>query len=201
MGVRSKIEEYFKFLMKEQPNTFFDRSILHLLDKAARLYEYFVQRRFQPYVTGRKSPVALPVKIISLGNITVGGTGKTPTACYLANLLISQGYRVVLLNRGYRARLEKSVAVMSDGLQTYLSAKDGGDEPYLLAKRLPGVPIVIGKDRIAAGHFAVERFAPDVLILDDAYQHWPIARDLDIVLIDAANPFGNGRMLPRGILR
>ncbi|HWR40574.1 MAG TPA: tetraacyldisaccharide 4'-kinase [Patescibacteria group bacterium] len=143
----------------------------------------------------------LPCKVISLGNITVGGTGKTPTAQRLAAIIRDMGYRVVILNRGYRAAWKGRVGLVSDGKKIYMTATEAGDEAYLLAKNLPGVPVVIGKNRSVTGEYAVNRFRAEVIILDDGYQHWELVRDLDIVLVDTINVFGNTYLLPRGTLR
>jgi tetraacyldisaccharide 4'-kinase len=143
----------------------------------------------------------LPCKVISLGNITLGGTGKTPTAQVLAALIRDMGHRVVILNRGYRANWQGQVGLVSDGHRIYMTAAEAGDEAFLLAKNVPGVAVVIGKDRALTGEFAVRKLQADVIILDDGYQHWQLARDLDIVLIDALNVFGNNFLLPRGTLR
>jgi tetraacyldisaccharide 4'-kinase len=143
----------------------------------------------------------LPCKVISLGNITVGGTGKTPTAQALAVIIRDAGYKVAILNRGYRAQWKEDVGVVSDGKKIHMTAEESGDEAYLLAKNLPGVPVLIGKNRAYTGRYAVEHFGVDVVILDDGYQHWRLHRDIDIVLVDATNTFGNNYVLPRGTLR
>lgn len=139
--------------------------------------------------------------VISLGNITAGGTGKTPTAHKLATMIRDAGYSVVILNRGYKSGWEAEVGVVSDGKKIYMRAQEAGDEAYLLAKSLPGVSVVIGTNRAVSGEYVVKNMQPDVIILDDGYQHWKVARDLDIVLIDTVSRFGNGYLLPRGVLR
>ncbi len=142
----------------------------------------------------------LPCRIISVGNLTVGGTGKTPTVEYLAKNIRDQGQRVCIISRGYKRR-QKGLVLVSDGREPLAGAENGGDEPYLLAKKLPGVPVIVDADRIRGASYAVDHFSPDVLILDDAYQHRRIARDVDVVLIDARHGFGNGFLLPAGPLR
>lgn len=139
--------------------------------------------------------------VISLGNITAGGTGKTPTAHKLAMMIRDAGYSVVILNRGYKSGWEAEVGVVSDGKKIYMRAQEAGDEAYLLSKSLPGVSVVIGTNRAVSGEYVVKNMQPDVIILDDGYQHWKVARDLDIVLIDTVSRFGNGHLLPRGVLR
>lgn len=143
----------------------------------------------------------LPCKVISLGNITVGGTGKTPTAQALAAAIRDAGYKVAILNRGYRAKSRDRVGLVSDGKKIHMTAEEAGDEAYLLAKNLPGVPVLIGKRRDVTGRYAVKKFGVDVVILDDGYQHWRLYRDIDIVLVDVTNTFGNNHVLPRGTLR
>lgn len=143
----------------------------------------------------------LPCKVISLGNITVGGTGKTPTAQVLAAMIRDMGFRVVILNRGYRANWQGQIGLVSDGQHIHMTAVEAGDEAFLLAKNVPGVAVVVGKDRALTGEYAVKKLNAQVIILDDGYQHWQLARDLDIVLIDTLNVFGNNFLLPRGTLR
>jgi tetraacyldisaccharide 4'-kinase len=145
-------------------------------------------------------PVRLNAKIISVGNITVGGTGKTPFVETIAHYLQNQGKRVVIQSRGYGRRSTGFITV-SDGKDLLVSPDLAGDEPYLLARKLPGVPVIVGTDRLSATQQAIERFQPDVVILDDAFQHRRITRDLDIVLLDTLRPWGNGRLLPAGPLR
>ncbi len=139
--------------------------------------------------------------VISLGNITVGGTGKTPTAQRLARDIRDMGYKVVILNRGYRAKWHGEVGIVSDGNRLHMNAAEAGDEAFMLAKHLRTVPVLIGADRAVTGRYAVEHFGAEVAILDDGYQHWQLERDLDILLVDAVNVFGNGYILPRGTLR
>lgn len=165
------------------------------------LYGMGVYLKLLLYKHGVLTRHKLPCKVISLGNITVGGTGKTPTAQRLAGTIRDMGYRVVILNRGYRAKSKEPVALVSDGKKIYMTVTEAGDEAYLLAKNLPGVPVVIGKNRAVSGAYAVEKLKADVVILDDGYQHWQLDRDLDIVLIDTINVFGNNFLLPRGTLR
>lgn len=153
------------------------------------LYQWGVLRSFRP-----------KVRTISVGNVTLGGSGKTPVVKYLAGWLRDKGWRVVVLSRGYRRR-GKGVEVVSDGKQVLVNWCWVGDEPFLLATNLPGVPVVVGADRWAAAKLATHLFAPQVFILDDGFQHLRLKRDLDIVVIDSIDPFGNGRLFPRGNLR
>ncbi len=143
----------------------------------------------------------LPCKVVSVGNLTLGGTGKTPTTMELARRIHAMGWRVAVVSRGYRGSAEDRGAVVSDGRRLLLSAAEAGDEPCLIARRLPGVPVVVGKDRWAAGMTAVQRFSSQVVILDDGFQHLRLNRDLDLLLFDAQAPLGNGRVFPGGRLR
>jgi tetraacyldisaccharide 4'-kinase len=131
----------------------------------------------------------------------VGGTGKTPMAQLVCESLTGRGLKVCVLNRGYRGGEEHGVAVVSDEKRVLLDAKTAGDEARMLAGLLPGVPVVVGKDRRQSGRLAIERFHPDVIVLDDGMQFYQLHRDLDIVLVDAQRPFDNGWTFPRGLLR
>lgn len=172
-----------------------------LLWLVSRGYAAGVRLRNRLYDCQVRPSQRLPVKVISVGNLGVGGTGKTPFTLYLANMLHQIGQRVVIITRGYGGQVGKPSLVVSDGQQLLVSSRIAGDEAVLMARRLPQIPIVIGKKRVWAGQLAQARFAPDVLVCDDAFQHRSLARDLDLVLMDAARPLGNGHLLPRGILR
>ena len=143
----------------------------------------------------------VPCRVVSIGNLAVGGTGKTPMTVYFARWVKQLGYHPVILSRGYKGRYEKQGAVVSDGCSIQCDASRAGDEPFLIANLLPAVPVIVGSDRIAAARLAIERFDPDVLVLDDAFQHRRLHRDLDLLLLDDRAPFGNRHLLPRGPLR
>ncbi len=144
---------------------------------------------------------ALPCRVISVGNITVGGTGKTPTVCLLAKLLAARDIRVCVVNRGYRGTSTREPVIVSDGARVLATAEQAGDEAVMLARKLQGIPVISCRDRMAAGQLACERFSAQAVLLDDGFQHLRLRRDLDIVLINAVDPFGSGHVLPRGILR
>jgi tetraacyldisaccharide 4'-kinase len=165
------------------------------------IYGGLVNLRLAGYNLGIFRRKKLNCYVISLGNITVGGTGKTPTAQRLAKEIQGLGYRVVILNRGYRAKWKGDVGVVSDGQTLHMNATEAGDEAFMLAKHLPGVPVLIGPERYQTGSYAIEHFGAEVAILDDGYQHWMLERDMEILLIDAVNVFGNSYILPRGTLR
>ncbi|HVF09696.1 MAG TPA: tetraacyldisaccharide 4'-kinase [Abditibacteriaceae bacterium] len=165
---------------------------------AEAIYYHFYQRRRRA-AQMRSTPA--PCKIVSVGNITTGGTGKTPAVQFVARLLQEHGTRVAVVARGYGARLSGTGAVVSDGATIFLNATDAGDEPLLHARSLPGVAVLIGRDRAAAAQRAMQEFGAQIVVLDDAFQYWSLPRDFDLVLLDARRPFGNGRLLPRGRLR
>mgnify|MGYP000053719630 FL=1 len=184
------------------PDTpFFGWLLLALLRGMSYLYEFGVSCKLAMYNSGIMHKEKLPCCVISIGNITVGGTGKTPTAQKMAGIVKAMGYRVVILNRGYRSHWGKEIGVVSNGEKIFMTAYEAGDEAYLMAKTLPGIPVIIGKNRAVTGRYAVEKMNAEVIIMDDGYQHWQLERDLDVVLVDTLNMFGNGCVLPRGTLR
>ena len=176
-------------------------ALLLLLAPAALLYSMALRIRALLYQSGILATLKLPCPVISIGNITVGGTGKTPVTLLVAQELHRRGYRVAVLSRGYGGSLEGQVAVVSDGNALLLGPEQAGDEPCLLARSLPGLMVVIGADRYRAGLLVLEQLKPDVLLLDDGFQHIRLHRDLNILLLDATRPFGNGWTLPLGLLR
>lgn len=143
----------------------------------------------------------LPCKVISVGNLTAGGTGKTPMTIYVAELLTHLGFKVAVVSRGYRGRAEKAGGVVSDGQTIFMSPDMAGDEPFMMAETLKDIPVIVGQNRYDAGMLAVKEFKPDVIVLDDAFQHLKLARDINLVLLDSRHPFGNTHLLPRGPLR
>ena len=143
----------------------------------------------------------IPCHVISIGNILVGGTGKTPVTIMTAKLLKDAGSNVAVVSRGYKREGGSGPLVVSDGTSVLVSPHEAGDEPHLVASSLEGIPVVVGADRCRTAMLAVERFKPDVIVLDDAFQHRKINRNADIVTMDADNPPGNDYFLPRGLLR
>lgn len=139
--------------------------------------------------------------VVSIGNITTGGTGKTPLTIYLAEKWQERGKTVGIVSRGYRRETKTSVVLVSDGSKLLESARSVGDEPRLMAERLKGVPIIVAADRYEGCRWLISRFHVDLILLDDGFQHIRLDRDLNLLLIDVTNPFGNGRLLPRGSLR
>ena len=196
------MQTYFlKLMHDEDVRGSFSQLIIFVLYLGSLIYKGLVNLRLLGYELGFSGKERLNCFVISLGNITVGGTGKTPTAQRLAKEIRDMGYRVVILNRGYRAKFYGEVGIVSDGQNLNMDAAQAGDEAYMLAKHLPNVPVLIGARRAVTGQYAIENFGAEVVILDDGYQHWQVIRDLDILLIDAVSVFGNGHLLPRGTLR
>jgi tetraacyldisaccharide 4'-kinase len=196
-----RAEFYLYQLLHGNVRNGWDAVVLSFFSFSSLLYGLGLSAKLLMYKSGLLKESRLSCKVISLGNITLGGTGKTPTAKTVATLIRAMGYKAVVLNRGYRAHWDKPVGIVSDGEKIYMTAYEAGDEAYLLAKQLPGVPVVIGKDRAISGEYVAKHMDVDVMIMDDGYQHWQLARNLDIVLVDTLNMFGNSCLLPRGILR
>ena len=172
-----------------------------LLTTISYPYNWTHELRLQAYDRRWAAVRRLPCRVISIGNLTLGGTGKTPVVELVAGLLQQAGVRVCVLSRGYGGRAQSAITVVSDGKRCLVPPDVVGDEPVLLAEHLSELPVIVGKDRYAAGMLAIERFGVDAIVLDDAFQHIQLARDLNILLLDAGRPFGNGRLFPRGELR
>ena len=188
-------------------------AFLHAL---SLIFERIVRTRLWLYKNRILRPAHLGVQTIVVGNLTVGGTGKTPVVECLARVLHARGRNVAILSRGYKSKKEplhrkwlRAIThkepdppkVVSDGRRVLLSSLEAGDEPYMLARNLPGVAVVVDKDRVKAGQYAVKKFGADTLILDDGFQYFKLKDHQQVLLVDKNNPFGNGRLLPRGILR
>ncbi len=165
------------------------------------LYSAVMKTREALYNKGLKRRHQLPVPIISVGNLTMGGTGKTPVVAYLASLLLEKGFKPAIISRGYGGAAGNKVNVVSDGKTIFLDAAAAGDEPCFLAKTLPGVPVLTGIVRILPCRHAIDELNCDILLLDDGFQHLSVQRDLDLVLFSAAKLAGNSRVFPGGDLR
>jgi tetraacyldisaccharide 4'-kinase len=171
-----------------------------LLSAAAGAYRGALAVRQACYSAGFFSTRRLPVPVISIGNLTLGGSGKTPLAALVIAALADLGAGPAVISRGY-GRRTRGVRVVGDRDGVRLTAHDAGDEPRLLAEQLPGIPVVVGENRYEAGRVAVERCGADALVLDDGFQHRTLAKDLEIVAVEGTEPWGNGRLFPRGVLR
>ena len=165
------------------------------------LYGLAIQLRLVAYTIGFLRTNRLPAYVISIGNITTGGTGKTPFVAMLAKWVETHGFRVAILSRGYKGKRSNDSLVVSDGKTVLTSVNDAGDEPVLLAKKLSSVPVLISKKRYKIGSLALKLFHSKVLLLDDGYQHISLHRDVNILLIDDKRRFGNRSLLPLGPLR
>lgn len=182
------------------------------------IFRILVQARIALYREGWKEQSYLGAQVISIGNLTVGGTGKTPVVELLARTMRDRGRRVAILSRGYKSKRldrrqnwqrpdgravppERMPKVVSTGKALLLDSKYAGDEPFMLAKNLDGVAVVVDKDRVKGARFAIGELGAETLILDDGMQYLHLAHSYDIVLVDAGSPFGTGALLPRGTLR
>jgi tetraacyldisaccharide 4'-kinase len=183
---------------KEKP--LWERALLFPLYLLSLPYGAAVRLRSRFYSIGLWKTKRLPCPVISVGNITVGGTGKTPLVMALAKGLMERGIPVGVLSRGYKGKKTLGRPV-SDGKTISLSPEESGDEPFLIAASLKGIPVLVGKDRFVTGQMALQRFRVSGLLLDDGYQHLQLHRDLNILLIDSRVGFGDFHLLPRGILR
>ncbi len=216
---QSAVERLEKYLVKVIQEKGADRDVsdgMRALLRVLKVLSYgfaaVVGIRYFFYRIGLLRRFPLGIQVISIGNVTAGGTGKTPVTELFARTLAAEGRHVAILSRGYRRKERpfwqriwaQSVTpplVVSDGRRVLLDAATGGDEPYMLASNLPGVAVVVDRDRVKAGRWAVKRLGCDTLILDDGFQYQRLKHSIEVVLVDATNPFGNGHMLPRGILR
>lgn len=153
------------------------------------------------YQLGFSKRVTLPAKVISVGNITVGGTGKTPVVIDLAKRFTDAGCKVAVLSRGYKRKSKAPYVVVSDGRGNFASCEESGDEPFLIAKSVPSAVVIVGSKRVDTGRIACEKYGCDLILLDDGFQHWALDRDLDIVLIDYYDNLENDALLPAGRLR
>lgn len=180
------------------------------------LFSGIVQLRLWLYENRLFRTNHLGCLVVVVGNLTVGGTGKTPVVEKFARSLAARGRKVAILSRGYKSKPvplwkrwlrqishvgDPPPKVVSDGERVLLNPQEAGDEPYMLARNLPGVMVFVDKNRVNAGSFAIRKYGVDTLILDDGFQYLPLKGRLNLLLVDKNNPFGNERLLPRGILR
>ena len=215
-GGLERLESYLVKLIQQKGSDldqpFGINLLLHVLKGLSYLFLMVVSIRYFLYRTGLLRRYPLGTQVISIGNVTAGGTGKTPVTEIFARTLAAEGRKVAILSRGYRRKeapwwqrlftqvIEKPL-VVSDGRRVLLDSATGGDEPYMLASNLPGVAVVVDRNRVKAGRYAVNRLGCDTLILDAGFQYQKLKHSIEVVLVDSTNPFGNGNLLPRGILR
>ncbi len=195
-----KIKRKIETIMTGSEKTGFF-SVGSLLFALSLCYGYAVRLRENCYKKGILRSKELPCKIISIGNITVGGTGKTPMTIKVAKIVKRLGYKVAVISRGYKGSAEKTGGIVSNGKTILMGPDKAGDEPFMIASTLKDIPVVVGQNRFEAGCLAMDEFDPDVIVLDDAFQHLKLKRDIDLVLLDCRHPFGNNHLLPRGTLR
>lgn len=180
------------------------------------IYSMVVQARLWLYKNRIFHDQPLGCLVVVVGNLTVGGTGKTPVVEKFARSLAERGRKVAILSRGYKSRREPlwrrwwrqithgkppPPKVVSDGRRVLLDSEEAGDEPFMLARNLPGVVVLVDKNRVKSGSYAIRKYGVDTLLLDDGFQYLPLKGRLNLLLIDKTNPFGNRHLLPRGILR
>lgn len=177
------------------------KAIRKILGPAAFIYGIGASLKMQLYDQKIFTPVKLPVPVVSIGNITVGGTGKTPITIDLANRLTAQGKKVGILSRGYKRKSSADQVVVSDGKQILASCEDSGDEPYLMALSCKNAVVISGASRVDTGRTAIESYGCDILLLDDGFQHVKLDRERNIVLIDYADSLDEEAVLPAGRLR
>lgn len=191
------LESYVTELMKNPDPQGIDRLFCAFLSGLEKIYLSQAEKKQRKAAASARSA---GVPVISAGNITAGGTGKTPCILSLCEMLLADGYHPAVISRGYRSGMEKAGGIVSDGHSILAGQKEAGDEPFMMALKRPEVPILVGKDRFASAERA-KKLGADILLLDDGFQYWTMKRDRDFVLIDCTNPFGYGRGLPRGLLR
>jgi tetraacyldisaccharide 4'-kinase len=215
--ILERFERYAVDVILERKEGGRARALKFVLGMFALAYERAVQARLALYRSRVLRPQEIGCPVVSIGNLTVGGTGKTPVAEMLARELHKRGRRVAILSRGYKSvprpflqRLRNRIfkhldlfppRIVSDGRRVLLDSRRAGDEPHMLAKNLPGVCVLVDKDRVKSGLHALRHFDSDVLLLDDGLQYQRLRHRLDVVLVDRQAPFGNERLLPRGTLR
>lgn len=214
---KEKLERYFLSVIQGELKTRGASCLRRLLKFFSYAYGAAVAVRYFIYEKRIIRHHTLGCQVISIGNLTVGGTGKTPIVEVFARALQKNGRKVAILSRGYKKvehRLWKKIMdkftgrerrrpprVVSDGKNLLLDSAMSGDEPYMLAANLPEVVILVDKDRVKSGRWAIDKFKCDTLLLDDGFQYRKLKHRVEIVLVDSTNPFSNGHMLPRGLLR
>ncbi len=164
-------------------------------------YQCLIRSRTWLYEHGWIPRHRLPRPVVSVGNLTVGGTGKTPVAMWVANVLVARGKKVAILSRGYRRTRRQRFVLVSDGHSIFAGPREAGDEPYLMACRCPGVVVAVGADRYQLGRWVLRKMAVDCFVLDDGFQHMSLERDVNLLLIDSSDLNGLRALFPAGRLR
>lgn len=212
------IEQYFIEIIRERRKAPFDSFVKGLLFVASRFYLRAINTRIWLYDNRVIRYRAIGCLVVSIGNLTCGGTGKTPIVEIFARTLSQKGRRVAVLSRGYRSKdkrgffeklrkrlfskkMEVPPRVVSDGKNLLHDSITAGDEPYMLASNLKDVAVLVDKDRVKSGLYAIDEFGTDVLILDDGFQYLRLKAHINIILVDSTSPFDNHHVLPRGLMR
>ena len=211
------LEQYFLELISGKRRTWYDLLLIRFLFVASRFYRMAIQFRNWMYDKRIIRHHALGCLVVSIGNVSCGGTGKTPVVEVFARTLSARGRKVAILSRGYRSKklsfreklrqrfagrkIDLPPKVVSDGKNLLLNSEFAGDEPFMLASNLHDVAVVVDKDRVKSGIYAIKNFKTDVIILDDGFQYLMLKPHINIVLVDNTDAFGNGHVLPRGTLR
>ncbi|MBQ7252703.1 MAG: tetraacyldisaccharide 4'-kinase [Kiritimatiellae bacterium] len=213
-----RLEAYFLAVIADRMKGAGPSTLRFVLKQCSKLYSGIMSLRLRLYENRFLRAKVLGCQVISIGNLTVGGTGKTPVVEVFARELQRNGRKVAILSRGYKKeetpfaeklknlllfRTPRQVPprVVSDGKRLLLDSAMGGDEPYMLASNLPDVCVLVDKDRVKSGRWAIQKLGCDTLILDDGFQYLKLEHRADIVLVDRQHPFDNGCVLPRGLLR
>ena len=215
--IGENLEQYFIEIIQEKRRSSLDRITYGFLFLISRFYRRAVQFRLWLYENRVIRNHSIGCLVVSIGNLSCGGTGKTPVVEIFAKTLSRKGRRVAVLSRGYRSRDRSFVdklrrkfssrhrvvppRVVSDGKNLLLNSLSAGDEPYMLATNLKDVVVLVDKDRVKSGLYAIEEYHTDTLILDDGFQYLGLRPHLNILLVDSTSPFGNHHVLPRGLLR
>lgn len=210
-------EQYFLQLIAGERQNVRDKLFLMFLFVASRFYRMAIQFRIWMYDKRIIRNRSIGCLVVSIGNVSCGGTGKTPVVEVFAKTLCQKGRKVAILSRGYRSKkiplwkkmvqkfssekMEIPPKIVSDGQNLLLNSRYAGDEPYMLATNLKDVAVIVDKDRVKSGLYAIDEFETDTLILDDGFQYLSLKPHINIVLVDSTDPFGNHHVLPRGILR
>lgn len=177
------------------------RWLSNILLPLSWIYGIGLETYLLPYKLGIRKKHKLPCRVVCVGNLTFGGTGKSPTVRAICQKIFVRGLKPAVVSRGHGGSLSSVGSIVSDGRERKLKASECGDEPALLADSLAGVPVAIGKDRRKIGKTVVDQFNPDLIVLDDGMQYWQLHRDVEIALVSAEKPFGMERLLPAGDLR
>ena len=193
--------EAFYYKVISPKREFYLAPLYLILRLVSVIYSAAMLARVFLYRTGVFKVRHLQGKVIGVGNLTLGGVGKTPAVMMIAELLVKKGHKPVILSRGYKGSLDGKTGIVSDGHVVLLTSDVAGDEPVMMAERLKNIPIIVGSNRYESGKLAEKKFGAKTFILDDSFQHLALHRDLNILLFDQGRPFGNGQVFPAGDLR